>query len=111
MWIPRRQERTVVVEHFTMEVIRLHIPNTARFQLTLGGQQWYIMGCYMDPYDALTIEALFAAISQRPHGANLLVAGNFNANLAAPEGYARYEDIDVSFATEEAEDTGDHLLP
>ena len=47
----------------------------------------------MAPYYAFTIEAVVASISQRPLGAEFLVAGGFNADLAALEGNARDEEI------------------
>ena len=47
------------------------------------------MGCYLAPDDTLTIESVVAALKERPVGAKLLVAGDFNANLAEPEGDRR----------------------
>ena len=34
-------------EHFTLEALRLHGENVVRFQLTLGGQQWYAVRFYL----------------------------------------------------------------
>ena len=42
------------------------------------------MGCYIAPDNASTIEAFVADIGQCPHRADLLVDGDFNANLAVP---------------------------
>ena len=58
------------------------------FQLALGGQMWYIVGCYLVPDDAQTIEGVVVAVSQNPQGTTLLVVGDFYMNLAAPEGRA-----------------------
>ena len=44
------------------------------------------MRCYITPNDALTIEDSVAAIRRQPQGAKMLVAGNFNDDLADPEG-------------------------
>ena len=49
---------------------------------------WYIVGCYLVPDDAQTIEGVVVAVSQNPQGTTLLVVGNFYMNLAAPEGRA-----------------------
>ena len=55
-------------KHFSVEVLQLYDANSVSFQLALGGQRWYIVGCYLSPYDASTIEDVVAAISQRPRG-------------------------------------------
>ena len=39
------------------------------------------MGCYIAPKNANTIEDVVATISRRLQGAELLVAGDFNAAL------------------------------
>ena len=39
-------------------------------------------------------------LNERPMGAELLVAGGFNVNLAEPEGDRRGEDIAAAMATE-----------
>ena len=57
------------------------------------------MGYYLAPNDTLKIESVVAAIKETPMGAKLLVAGDFNANLAEPEGYRKGEDIATAMAT------------
>ena len=64
-------------------------PNVIGFQLATGARRWYIVGCYLAPDDTLTIERVIEALSSWPKGAELLVAGDQNANLAAPEGDRR----------------------
>ena len=44
----------------------------------------YVVGCYIAPSDASTIEYVAAAIRDKPYRTKLLVAGNLNANLAEP---------------------------
>ena len=56
------------------------------------------MGCYLAPEDSSTIEDVFASISQRPRGTALLVVGDFDTNLEAPEGRERDEEIVVDMA-------------
>ena len=65
-----------------METLHLYGANVVSFQLASGGQRWYIVGCYLAPYNTSTIEDIVAAIIQRPQGAALLVVGKFNTNLA-----------------------------
>ena len=50
-------------------------------------------------------------LTERPKGADLMVAGDMNANLAEPEGNRRGEDIAEAFATEGLEGMSAHFLP
>ena len=69
------------------------------FQLDSGERRWYIVGYYIAPDDVATIERVIAAIGQCPHGEVLLVDGNFNVNLAAPEGRRRRKEITSDILT------------
>ena len=62
------------------------------------------MGCYLAPDDTLTIESVVSTLKERPKGAKVLVAGDFNVNLTEPEGDRRGEDIAASMAMEGLED-------
>ena len=44
------------------------------------------MGCYLALNDNLTIERVVKALRERPKRAELMVAGDLNINLVAPEG-------------------------
>ena len=44
------------------------------------------MGFYFSLNNTSTIESVVAALKERPRGAKLLVAGDFNEKLAEPEG-------------------------
>ena len=79
-----------------MAVLQLCGANVVSFQLVLGGHQCYTAGCYLDPDDTSTIEDIVAAIRQCPQGAALLVVGDFNTNLADPEGQARDKEISLA---------------
>ena len=94
-----------------MESFQIHGSNIVRLQLALGNRRWYIVGCYVAPEDALTIEGVVAAIGKRPWGGTLLVVGDFNTAVAAPEGQERYEVITVARAEEGLEDMSGHVLP
>ena len=69
------------------------------------------MGFYMAPYDASTIEDVFAAICNRPRGGALLVVSNFNTDLVVPEGRERDEGVAAALAEEGLEDMSGHFLP
>ena len=96
-------------ENFLLEALYLHGPNTVSFQVVTGQQQWHAVGCYISPDEALIVEDDIAAISRQPQGAELLVAGNFNADLANPEGIACAEEIDTALAAAGLEDMSANL--
>ena len=66
---------------FQVEEHQVHGPNFSRFQLASEGQRWFGVGYYLAPNDALKIERIFTDISHHPHGATLMVAGDFNTDL------------------------------
>ena len=51
-----------------------------------GGAAVVHRGIYLAPDDTSTIESVLAALKERPRGAELLVAGDFNVKLSEPEG-------------------------
>ena len=69
------------------------------------------MGCYLAPNDTSTIERVVEALGEGPKGAELMVAGDMNVNLAEPEDDRRDEDIAATLATEGLEDMAAHFLP
>ena len=73
--------------------------------------RWYIVGAYIAPKDTTTMERVVEAIQRKPRGAELLVVGDFNVDIAAPEGDRRAEDIATELATAELEDMARHFLP
>ena len=77
----------------------------------MGGKWWYVAGYYIAPDNVLTTEAVVAAIIQQPCEADLLVDGDFNADLAATEGNACDKDITAALATVILEDMSAHFLP
>ena len=87
------------------------ISNVVSFQLESGDRWWYIVGCYLAPDDASTIEDIVAAISKRPWGAALLAVGDFNTNLATTEVLEQNKGIAAALAEEGLEDMISHFLP
>ena len=65
----------------------------------------------MAPDENSTIEDVIVAISQSPRRGALLLVGNLNTNLTAPEGRARDEEIAAAMATAGIEDINGHFLP
>ena len=57
------------------------------------------------------MERMVEAIRRKPQGAELLVAGDFNVDIVAPEGDRRAEDIATELATAGLEDMARHFLP
>ena len=64
----------------------------------------------MVPDNALTIEDVVTAINQHPPGAALLVTGDFNAGLAAPEGHTQDEVIPTALSKAGLDDTSAHFI-
>ena len=76
-----------------------------------GRRKWHVVGCYIALSNALTIEYVTADIKDQPYGAELLVARNFNINLAYPEGTPQGEAIADELAVTGLMDMGIHFLP
>ena len=64
-----------------------------RHQLPHHLHQVNASGCYLAPRDTLTIEIVVVFLKEHPHGLELVVAGDLNANLQQPEGHQREEEI------------------
>ena len=97
--------------HFAVEAVEKFGPNVIGFQLVTGARQWYIVGVYLAPDNTSMMERFSEAIRSRPRRAELLVEGDFNADLSTPEGDRRAEAIATSLATEVLEDMARHFLP
>ena len=97
--------------HFVVEAVEKFGPNVLGFQLATGARRWYIVGAYIAPEDMETMERVVAAIGKKPRGAELMVAGDFNADIAAPEGNRRAENITTDIATAGLEDMAQHFMP
>ena len=68
-----------------MEAVREYRPNVLSFEVATGGRRWYIIGCYLAPDDAQTIERVVTALGDQPRGTSLLVVGDLNTDLGAAE--------------------------
>ena len=97
--------------HFVVEAVERFGSNVMGFQVVTGEQRWYIVGAYVAPKDEETMETVVAAIGRKPRGAELMVVGNFNADITAPEGNRRAENIATDLATAGLEDMAQHFMP
>ena len=79
-------------------------PNVMVFQVATGERRWHIVGVYVAPKDEVKMETVVAAIGRKPLGAELMVAGDFNVDILAPEGNQRAENIATDLATAGVED-------
>ena len=98
-------------EHFSIEELCLHDPNTTRFQLVTGQWRWYIVECYIYHNDESTIDDVAAATRDQSYRDNLLLAGEFNINLADLEVTPWLEAISDELAAAGLMDMRLHFLP
>ena len=69
-----------------------------------GRQSWYVLGCYLAPCDASTLDSVVAAIVRHIRGTELLVAVNFNTNLELLDNNERDKAVAAVMETEGMED-------
>ena len=113
---PSRQRDGVAVFYresprFTVDSIQNFGPDIASFQLVTGERQWFIIGCYPPPYNASVIQSVVAALRGFPQRSELMVAGDFNAELAPPDGDRNNEQIAVDLTAAKLQNTLSHFLP
>ena len=65
---------------FPVEAVMEYGPNVLSFEVATGAQQWYIIGCYLAPDDARTIERVVTALGDQPRVTALLVSGGLNTD-------------------------------
>ena len=66
---------------FAVEEVRQYGPNVLSFDVVSGRRRWYIIGVYLAPDDAQTIERVVTALWDQPKGTALVVAGDLNTDL------------------------------
>ena len=65
----------------------------------------------MPPDDAQTIERVVTALGDQPRGTALLVAGDLNTDLGAPENDRRGREIAAAMTEAGVDDMTAHFLP
>ena len=78
---------------FAVEEVRPYGPNVISFEVVNGRRRWYIIGCYLAPDDARTIERVVTALGNHPRGTALVVAGDLNTDLGDRECNGRGTEI------------------
>ena len=85
---------------FEVEAVREYGPNVLSFNVATGARRWYIIGCYLAPDDAHTIERVVTALGDQPRSTALLVVGDLNTDLGAVENNRR--GLEIATAMTEA---------
>ena len=76
-----------------------------------GRRRWYIIGCYIAPDDARTIERVVTALGDQPRGTALIVAGDLNMDLGDMASDGRGTEIATAITEAGLEDMTAHFLP
>ena len=96
---------------FAVEAHQKHGPNIVIFRMVMGGPIWFLMGLYLAPDNASSIEHAFGAMVQCPNRDELVVFGDLNRDIVEPEGNTWYKSIVVALVDLGPEDIYIHFLP
>ena len=96
---------------FAVEEVRPYGPNVINFEVVTGRRRWYIIGCYLAPDDARTIERVVTDLSDQPRGTALIVAGDINTDLGDMACNERGTAIAAAITEAGLEDMTAHFLP
>ena len=94
-----------------MEAVWEYGPNVLSFEVATGARRWYIIGCYLAPENAETIERVVTALGDKPKGTALIVVGDLNTDLWETENDMRGSDIAAAMTEAGVEDMTAHFLP
>ena len=83
-----------------MEAHKNHGPNVIIFQMVKSRRRLNVVGCYLVPQNASTLEIVVVAIGHRLRGAEILVAGDFNTNLESMDSKKSNKVIAATMETE-----------
>ena len=90
---------------FAVEEVRPYGPNVIIFEVVTGRRRWYIIGCYLAPDDARTIDRVVTAMCDQTRGTALIVAGDLNTCDG------RGTEIVAAITEAGLEDMTSHFLP
>ena len=96
---------------FAVEEVRQYGTNVSSGEVVSGRRRVYIVGCYIAPDDAQTIERVVKALKDKPPGSALVVAGDLNTDLGEVEGDRRGTEISAAMTEAGLEDMATHFLP
>ena len=91
--------------------MRPYGPNVISFKVVTGRRRWYIIGCYIAPNNARTIERVVTALGDQPRGTALIVAGDLNTDLGEIASNGRGTEIAAAITVAGLEDMTAHFLP
>ena len=95
---------------FAVEEVREYGLNVISFEVATGRRRWYIIGCYLTPNDAQTIERFVTALGDQPRGTALVVAGDFNTDLGETASDGRGTEIGAALTEAGVEDMTAYFL-
>ena len=96
---------------FEVEAVWEYGPDVISFEVATGARRWYIIGYYLAPNDAETIEWVVTALGDKPRGTALIVAGDLNTDLGDTENDRRGSEIAAVMTEAGVEDMTAHFLP
>ena len=113
---PRRHRGGVALFYrpsslFAVEAVREYGTNVLSFEVATGGRRWYIIGCYLAPDDAHTIERVVTVLGDQPHVTARVVAGDFNTDLGDTASDGRGTEIAETLTEAGVEEMTAHALP
>ena len=94
-----------------MEAVWEYGTNVLSFEVATGSRRWYIVGCYLSPEDADTIDQLVTSLVDIPKGTALIVVGDLNTDLGDAESDRRGSEIAAAMTEAGVEDMTAHFLP
>ena len=96
---------------FAVKAIRQFNANVIVCHLMTRDRRWYIVGCYLEPFNNKTIRYVEAVMVEWPSGADLIFAGDLNLDLERTGGWVLDEEITAAVETVGIEDISAKFLP
>ena len=97
--------------YYSRRLLTIGTTNVLSFEVATGGRRCYIIGCYIAPDDARTIEQVVMALGYQPRGTALLVAKDFNTDLGETTSDGRGTEIAAALTEAGVKDMTAHFLP
>ena len=91
--------------------MRPYGPNVISFEVATGRRRWYIIGCYLAPDNARTIERVVTALGDQLQGTALTVVGDLKTDLRDMACNGRGLEIAAAITEAGLEDITAHFLP
>ena len=95
---------------FAVKSIRQFNVNVITRHLTMGDRRWYIVECYLAPFDNTTIRYVEAAMVEWPRAAEQIFAGDLNVDMERTTRQILDEEIAVAVTTVRLEEISVQFL-